>query len=102
MSEWQDAMRGDVMSRFRYLPFIAGAAVAADAYAHHGIANFDLNKDIAIRGTVSKLAFVNPHSWLYVNVVGADGQSTEWQCEMRARGAVLAAFTSWVGALRQE
>ena len=45
------------------------------ASAHHGIANFDLNKDISISGTVAKLAFVNPHSWLYVNVVGADGKA---------------------------
>jgi hypothetical protein len=63
---------------------VAGSAVAASALAHHGIANFDLNKDVAIDGTVAKLAFVNPHSWLYVNVTGADGKITEWQCEMRA------------------
>src|SRR5262245_35944710 len=45
------------MSRARVLILIAGGAVAANASAHHGIANFDLNKDIAISGTVSKLAF---------------------------------------------
>jgi len=72
------------MSRLHVLALLTGAAVAANAYAHHGIANFDLNKDISIRGNVAKLAFVNPHSWLYVTVVGADGKETEWQCEMRA------------------
>ena len=57
-----------------------GSAVAAAALAHHGIANFDLNKDVEIDGTVARLAFVNPHSWLYVDVKGADGQVTRWQC----------------------
>ena len=57
---------------------------ATTAFAHHGIANFDLNKDIAIRGTVKKLAFVNPHSWLYVNVPGENGEIVEWRCEMRS------------------
>ena len=63
------------MSRVHALLLIAGSAVAATASAHHGIANFDLNKDISISGTVAKLAFVNPHSWMYVNVVGADGKA---------------------------
>jgi hypothetical protein len=72
------------MFRLRALAVVAGSLAAANAFAHHGIANFDLNKDVAIRGTVTKVAFVNPHSWLYVNVVGTDGRATEWQCEMRA------------------
>ncbi|HET7924085.1 MAG TPA: DUF6152 family protein, partial [Rhodanobacteraceae bacterium] len=76
---------------------IAGGAVATSASAHHGIANFDLNKDIAINGTVSKLAFVNPHSWLYVNVVGPDGKSAEWQCEMRA--ATVLRRSGWSEAM---
>jgi hypothetical protein len=72
------------MSPLRALSLVVASVAAANAFAHHGIANFDLNKDVAISGTVSKLAFVNPHSWLYVNVVGADGKTVEWQCEMRA------------------
>src|SRR5688572_32630828 len=85
------------MRRLRVLFSIAGVAFAADASAHHGIANFDLNKDISISGTVSKLAFVNPQSWLYVNVVGADGKSTEWQCEMRA--ATVLRRSGWSEAM---
>src|SRR5690606_27096343 len=57
----------------------------------------DLNKDVAISGTVSRLAFVNPHSWLYVNVVGPDGQTVEWQCEMRA--ATVLRRSGWSEAM---
>src|SRR5215510_8441716 len=90
-------MSGDAMSRLQVVFSIAAVAVAAIASAHHGIANFDLNKDISISGTVSKLAFVNPHSWLYVSVAGADGKTTEWQCEMRA--ATVLRRSGWSEAM---
>jgi hypothetical protein len=76
---------------------IVGSVIATNAFAHHGIANFDLNKDVAISGTVARLAFVNPHSWLYVDVVGADGTATEWQCEMRA--ATVLRRSGWSEAM---
>jgi hypothetical protein len=85
------------MSRLHVAFLCAGTVAAANAFAHHGIANFDLNKDVAISGTVSRLAFVNPHSWLYVSVVGADGQATEWQCEMRA--ATVLRRSGWSEAM---
>ena len=85
------------MPRLHVVFSIAAVAAAANASAHHGIANFDLNKDISISGSVSKLAFVNPHSWLYVNVAGADGKTTEWQCEMRA--ATVLRRSGWSEAM---
>jgi len=51
--------------------------------AHHGITNFDLNSDVEISGTVTEFAFINPHSWLYLDVVGGDGQIVPWSCELR-------------------
>ncbi len=72
------------MSPLRALSLFIASGLAANAFAHHGIANFDFNKDVAINGTVAKLTFVNPHSWLYVNVTGANGETAEWRCEMRA------------------
>ncbi len=57
---------------------------ASGALAHHGIANFDLNKDIELEGVITELAFVNPHSWLYLNVTGPNGDTTPMRCEMRA------------------
>ncbi|HHX82455.1 MAG TPA: hypothetical protein GX696_05675 [Pseudomonadaceae bacterium] len=57
---------------------------AAPLQAHHGIANFNLNLDIEVSGAISDIAFVNPHSWLYVDVPGANGESVQWKCELRA------------------
>jgi hypothetical protein len=54
------------------------------AYAHHGFGTFDMTKEIEITGTVTNLAFVNPHSWLYLDVPGADGKRVPMRCEMRS------------------
>jgi hypothetical protein len=59
-------------------------APVGSASAHHGFGNFDLNKDVTVKGTLTGLDFVNPHSYVYVSVVGDDGAKTPYRCEMRA------------------
>lgn len=60
------------------------ACVAGMAGAHHGISNWDLNKDVTVTGRITKLDFVNPHAWLHLEVRGADGRTQAWSCEMRS------------------
>jgi hypothetical protein len=43
-----------------------------------------MTKEVEITGTVTDLAFVNPHSWLYLDVTGADGNTLAMKCEMRS------------------
>ena len=60
-------------------------AVGGRASAHHSIqAQFDVNKTISITGTVARIEFVNPHSYLTLNVKDADGKTTKWAFEMTA------------------
>ena len=61
--------------------------------AHHGVANFDLNADIALEGVITRVEFINPHSWLHFRVTGANGESVEWRCEMR--GATVLRRSGW-------
>jgi hypothetical protein len=50
--------------------------------AHHSFAGeFDGNKPIKLRGTVTNVRFINPHSWLYIDVKGDDGKVTNWAVE---------------------
>lgn len=61
---------------------------ATPTLAHHGLANFNLNIDISIEGTIADIALINPHSWIYVDVASGDGSITQWKCELRG-GTVL-------------
>lgn len=72
---------------------LALCLAASPAAAHHGIANFDLNTEIALAGTITRVEFLNPHSWVYFTVESADGGETEWRCEMR--GATVLRRSGW-------
>jgi Family of unknown function (DUF6152) len=65
----------------------------APAWAHHGVANFDLNKEITITGTVTRISLVNPHSWLFLDAAGDDGRVVSWRCELR--GATVLRRSGW-------
>lgn len=52
--------------------------------AHHGFGRFDMNGEITLSGTLTSLEFVNPHSYVYFDVMLADGSVREMGCEMRA------------------
>jgi hypothetical protein len=77
----------------RWLPAAALGVAASPALAHHGVANFDLNSDIALEGVIARVEFINPHSWLYLTVPGENGASVEWRCEMR--GATVLRRSGW-------
>ncbi len=52
--------------------------------AHHGAGQYDPRKNIELEGKLTRLAFVNPHSYVYFDVVGPDGKVTAMKCEMRS------------------
>src|ERR1700739_3549980 len=58
------------------------AAGGAQAWAHHGFAaEFDQNRPLKLKGTVTKWEVVNPHSWIHIDVKGEDGTVTPWRIE---------------------
>ncbi len=60
---------------------IALALPGTPTYAHHSVsAEFDLSKRITLEGRVTKIEWMNPHVYLYVDV-SADGKTANWACE---------------------
>ncbi len=49
--------------------------------AHHSFSAEYESKQITIKGKFVKMDWVNPHSWVYINVTGPDGKVTEWKGE---------------------
>jgi hypothetical protein len=72
------------MRRLCGVALIATLAVVLPATAHHGISNWDLNRDVTVKGKISKIDFLNPHAWIHVEVTGANGKPEAWKCEMRS------------------
>ena len=57
---------------------------AAAASAHHGFGTFDMTKSVSYTGKLTRIEFVNPHSWLYFEVQDASGKVVRHRCEMRS------------------
>ena len=61
-----------------------GFLAITTADAHHGFGTFAMNEDVELSGVVTDLDFVNPHSWVHLDVTGDDGKTVAWRCEMRS------------------
>src|SRR5262245_38456087 len=69
------------------LYFILGAT---PAQAHHAFASlYDATKPVTLRGVVSKLEWVNPHVWIYINIKKNDGSVAQWMIEAASPNAFV-------------
>ena len=56
--------------------------LGGQSHAHHSFASeFDANQPVMLRGVVTKVEFINPHSWIHVAVTLDDGSVENWEIE---------------------
>lgn len=86
------------------LSVLALAGLATSALAHHSFgAIFDAERELALSGVLTKVEWVNPHSYYYVEVKGANGAAKTWAFEsfppamLRRLGLTRDAMTSNIG-----
>jgi hypothetical protein len=77
------------MNRFRELFVVACAAVIPVA-AHHAFGGeFDPYRPVLLKGKVVRVEWVNPHTWIHVEVVKPDGSKEEWMVEGGSPNSLL-------------
>lgn len=79
--------------RTKLAVLIAGFALvgfAGTVVAHHAVGGeYDANKPVTLKGTVTKIEFTNPHARIYFDVTQPDGKVVNWNIELAARSALV-------------
>ena len=73
--------------RTRLVLMLVGGVLLATlpARAHHSFAaEFDVNQPVTLNGTLTKMEWLNPHGWIYIDVAQPDGKVVNWAIEAGA------------------
>lgn len=72
---------------FAIAAFILGSTIV---HAHHAFAmEFNVSAPVELKGVVSKVELINPHSWIHIDVKNADGSTTTWMIEGGSPNALV-------------
>jgi uncharacterized protein DUF6152 len=70
------------LRNFNVIAITALLLTAVRADAHHAFAaEFDAKQPITLRGTVTRVEWINPHTWIHIDVKEPDGKVVEWMIE---------------------
>ena len=67
---------------------LGGLMGTTPATAHHSLALFDMAKSVRLEGTVKRFDWTNPHSWIFLEVLGPEMMAEQWTIELPAAGSL--------------
>ncbi len=67
--------------RFRILAAVCAVTFAVPVWAHHSHVNYAVSDFTFLEGTITEILYLNPHSWVYLEVEDANGESAVWSLE---------------------
>ena len=76
----QDDLRPSALRRGWLAAWLVFASATSSAH-HSFAAEFDIKRPVELRGTVTKVELINPHSWIYIEVTAGDGSRETWMIE---------------------
>ena len=66
------------------------SAATVPLWAHHAFeAEFDQKRPVHLKGKVTGMEWINPHSWIHIDVEGSDGKVTNWMVECGSPNIML-------------
>jgi hypothetical protein len=72
------------------LTLAVALTLPAAALAHHSFAaEYDANKPVTLKGTVSKIEWTNPHARFYIDVKESDGTASTWNLELASPNVLV-------------
>jgi hypothetical protein len=72
------------------IAFAASVISNGAAYGHHAFSSeFDATKPVRLRGTITQMEWINPHSWLHLDVPQEDGSVQSWMIEAGPPGVLV-------------
>jgi hypothetical protein len=81
-----------LLMKTKFAGFLATAFILATAamFAHHSAAaEFDESKPLTIKGTVTRIEWMNPHAYFYLDITGADGKLVNWGMELASPNGLM-------------
>jgi len=79
-----------VRKRLVAIVLCVGISVTVPLLSHHAFSSeFDANKPVKLKGTVSRIEWINPHTWIHVDVKETDGKITKWMIEGGSPNALI-------------
>jgi len=67
--------------RLGFIGLLLLAPASVTILAHHGSAGYDFGKRMTLTGVITKIEWVNPHSFIYIDVKDGEGRTENWAIE---------------------